>query len=146
MKNQNVTYTERIDANNRNFFIDLKRAANDRDYVTITQSKPDGNDGYEYQKMVFFQEDIFRFQAALKNVIDRFEKTEDLVDEEYKLKVQKEFPNAFSKWSKEDETQLIELFNADSSVEQLSQHFMRSEKSIIARLKKNGLEVGLQAA
>ncbi len=146
MKNQNVTYTERISARNRNYFIDLKKASNGNNYVMITESKPNGEEGYDYIKMILFQEDLFRFQTAFDKVVEKFEKSDPKEKSDYIEKVQKVYPNAFTPWSKEDETQLIELFNADSTVEQLSKHFLRTEKSIVARLQKNGLEIGLQAA
>ena len=145
MKLQNVTYTQRIDARNRNYFIDLKKASNGRDYVCITESKPDGEEGYSKIRMVLFQEDLFRFQDALNKVAGKFDK-QAIVPTDIIEKAQETHANAFNTWTKDDDAQLVELFNAESTVEQLAKHFMRSENSIIKRLEKYGLEATLQAA
>lgn len=53
--------------------------------------------------------------------------------------IREKFPNAGRPWSKEDDAQLTELFNADTPMKALSKEFARKSGAITARLAKLGL-------
>ena len=52
-------------------------------------------------------------------------------------KMRKEFPNAYTSWSDEDDARLMTQFEQGSTVDQLTQEFGRHPGSIKARLKKH---------
>lgn len=52
---------------------------------------------------------------------------------------QQEYPNAYTPWNKDDDTELTKMWNNGTSIEELSVHFKRKPSAITVRLKKLGV-------
>ncbi len=137
-KNNNVLYSEKVNGNNKVYFLDLKQAENDANYLVITQSKSVGEDKYERKRMILFENEVEQLGAALSRILINFTKRAER-DEERIAKIREEYPNAFHAWTKEDEMLLTSLFNEGKSIEVLSVALQRQAGGIKARLEKLGL-------
>lgn len=137
-KNNNVLYSEKVNGNNKVYFLDLKQAENDANYLVITQSKSVGEDKYERKRMILFENEVEQLGAALSRILINFTKRAER-DEERIAKIREEYPNAFHAWTKEDEMLLTSLFNEGKSIEELSVALQRQAGGIKARLEKLGL-------
>lgn len=143
MKQQrNTLHTETLTFGDKTFFLDLKEAINGKSYLVITQAKPIEDKKYERIKMILFQEDIPEFAHALSSVLEHYTPMEDpkgMDREAYITQLRKRFPNAYLPWTKEEEAELTNLFNAGKSYLELSKNMQRQESAIKARLTKLGL-------
>ncbi len=142
MEKKNVLHTEKVISKNKTYFLDLKEAENGNNFLVINQTKT-GEDGVtERVKLILFEEDLERFSQAMMKIIFHFQKkNEGGVNKEYLAEVRKKYPNAFQRWSKEDEALLRELYQQGHQVPELMTHFQRNQRGIESRLEKLGLEL-----
>lgn len=141
MEKKNVLHTERVTGKNKTYYLDLKEAENGNNFVTINQTKTTNEGETERVKMIFFEEDLMRFSQALVKIMFYFKKKQsDRIDDAYIQEVRKDYPNAFQKWTSEDEELLKELFRQGHGVNDLMVHFKRNQRGIERRLEKLGLQ------
>ncbi len=142
MEKKNVLHTEKVISKNKTYFLDLKEAENGNNFLVINQTKAVEEGATERVKLVLFEEDLERFSQALMKIIFHFnKKNENGVNKAYLMEVRKEFPNAFQRWTKEDEELLRELYQQGHQVPELMTHFKRNRRGIESRLEKLGLEL-----
>lgn len=140
MEKKNLLHTEQVQSKNRTYYFDLKVAENGRQFLAINQTKSNEEGVTERAKMVLFEEDLTRFSQALLQSLLYFEAEKGpRIDDAYIQNVRKEHPNAFQRWSKEDEELLKELYQQGHQVEELMTHFKRNERGIITRLEMMGV-------
>ena len=101
----------------------------------------------ERVKLILFEEDLERFSHALVKIMFRFnKKNESGPSQEYLAKVREEYPNAFQRWTKEEEELLRELYQQGHQVPELMVHFKRNQKGIETRLEKLGMDLFTKSA
>ena len=146
MEKKNVLHTEQVRIKNRRYYLDLKVAENGTPFLVINQTESDVDGVRARAKIVVFEEDIEGFSEALIRTLIHFpKKNTEKIDDEYIAKVREEHPNAFQRWSKEDEQMLKDLYQEGHQVEELMVHFKRNEKGIISRLTMMGIVVNTVA-
>ena len=139
MDNKNVIHTEQVSSNNKTFFFDLKKSKSGGNYLKITQSRIVDEDQRERTSMILFEKDLPKFSNALLSSLMAFTGRSEEDREAFRAGIQAKHPNAFTPWTKEDEEQLAQLFEAGYDVEDLASRLQRNVGGIRARIKKMGL-------
>ena len=76
-------YARRVPAGKRTYFFDVKSTRSGHDYfLTITESKRVGEDGYEKHKIYLYKEDFGKFVEALHEAIEHI-RDERLPDHDF---------------------------------------------------------------
>ncbi|MCG2760965.1 MAG: DUF3276 family protein [Candidatus Delongbacteria bacterium] len=152
--NTNEVYSANFKTGNRTYFINMLGAKNSAKYVKITESRKVGENEYQKNRIMLFQNDLVKLSRVLNQAVSKIKRNEEetsLHQEESLLpneettkaeeikKENSEFPNSGKKWTKEDEEKLEFLFKAGKTVEDLIEIFGRKQKGIETRLVKLGL-------
>ncbi|MBU4485381.1 MAG: DUF3276 family protein [Candidatus Delongbacteria bacterium] len=152
--NTNEVYSANFKTGNRTYFINMLEAKNSAKYVKITESRKVGENEYQKNRIMLFQNDLVKLSRVLNQAVSKIKRNEEetsLHQEESLLpneettkaeeikKENSEFPNSGKKWTKEDEEKLEFLFKAGKTVEDLIEIFGRKQKGIETRLVKLGL-------
>ena len=64
-------FTEKLKKGYRTYFFDIKQAESKSLYITITESKKIA-DGFEYHKVMVFEENIENFTTAFRNCLVKY--------------------------------------------------------------------------
>ena len=139
MENKNLIHTEQVSGPTKSFYMDLKKSENGRNYLVITQSRKIDDENQERTRIIVFQNEIARFSEAMMRSLIQFSVKEDEEVLRYKQAVKEQYPKAYSKWTKEDEIQLKELFESGQDVEDITVSLERNTAGVLARLRKLGL-------
>ena len=146
-------YSANFSTGSRTYFINMLEAKNNSKYVKITESRKVGENEYQKNRIMLFQNDLFKLSKVLNKAITRIKgiKEEESSEEDTLLSgetdestVQEasgdpDFPNSGKRWTTEDEEKLEFLFKAGKTVEDLTEIFGRKHKGIESRLTKLGL-------
>lgn len=130
-------FTQKVRAGLRTYFFDVKQSKENSLYLVISESKSVGTE-YEHHRVMIFEEDIDEFIVG-------FEKTIAFIREGQKPKsysveiIRQQYPNAYAKWTSEDDKLLQNKYDQGISVAELSQFFQRKPDAIRSRLKKLGI-------
>ena len=147
MEKKNLLHTEQVSVKNRTYYLDLQETEKGNNYLVINQTKSDEEGVTERVKMILFEEDLWRFSQALIKTLFYFKKENTrVVNGAYIAKVRETYPNAFQRWTKEDEELLKDLYQQGHKVEELMVHFKRNEQGIRTRLQRLGLITDAEAA
>ncbi len=126
----------KIKAGKRTYFFDLKTTKDKKYYLQITESKHIGNSIERYSIMIL-QEEFNEFKEALNNILDFKENETININKSYTFgEIRKTIPNAYIKWSEEEEEELLKLYSEGMKIKELSLHFNRTRGAIESRLKK----------
>lgn len=141
-ENKNIeVYSANFKTGSRTYFVNMLEAKAGTKYVKITESMKIGENEYQKNRIILFNEDLRRLSSVLNKAIEKLDK--EMIDKDKTPSVQKEidplFPNNGKKWTREDEEKLEFLFKAGKTVEDLAEIFGRKEKGILSRLAKLGL-------
>ena len=130
-------HTEQIRKGKRTYFFDIKQTEKGASYLEITLAKKLDEENYERSKIIVFENQIEKFGEAFLRTMVNFKMTgRDAMIEE----ARKQYPKAFSPWTKEDDGQLEVLYAEEKTLAELSQQFERNEGAIRARIAKLDLE------
>ena len=147
MEKKNLLHSERSNVKNRTYYFDLREGESGEHFLVISQTKADEEGVTGRVKMVLFEEDLNAFSQCLMRSLFFFQqKGQPLADRAYIAEVRKEHPNAFRRWTKEEEELLKDLYQQGHSVKELMVHFKRNEGGIIKRLELLGIAVEAPAA
>ncbi len=145
MEKKNVIHTELVNVKNRAYFLDIKVSEQGKQFLSLSQVKDREDGTSERQRMILFEEDLLLLSQGLMRTLLRFEPSERDDNESYVNKVRESYPNAFRRWTKEDETLLAELYQQGHDIPELMEHFKRNEKAIIKRLEMIGIAMKASA-
>ncbi|MBN2857244.1 MAG: DUF3276 family protein [Candidatus Delongbacteria bacterium] len=146
-------YSANFSTGSRTYFINMLEAKNNSKYVKITESRKVGENEYQKNRIMLFQNDLYKLSRVLNKAIARIKGSNDdgTKEEESLLSGENEenaaaescgdpqFPNSGKRWTTEDEEKLEFLFKAGKTVEDLTEIFGRKQKGIESRLQKLGL-------
>ncbi len=139
MENKHLVHTEIVKGSKRVFFLDLKKSENGKHYLVITQSQKKEDGTNERKNLIVFENEIGNFMSAISRSILHFEPGESKRTPLVKKEKNKEFPNAYKKWSQAEEKLLTQFFEKGATIDELSVTLQRNPGGIQERLKKLGL-------
>lgn len=138
MENKEI-YSDTLKKGKRTYFFDINKTEQGSLYLKVSESKKT-NDGFEHHRIFVFEEDVDDFANAFNLAIMKLEdlqSTTKLKKKEYNVDViRKTYPNAYQKWTEEEDKKLELLHNQAKGIKELAAIFQRNEGAIIARLKK----------
>lgn len=146
-------YSANFSTGSRTYFVNMLEAKNNSKYLKITESRKVGENEYQKNRIMLFQNDLYKLSRVLNKAIARIkgakedgeQEVETLLSGETDEVTQPEasgdpdFPNSGKRWTTEDEEKLEFLFKAGKTVEDLTEIFGRKQKGIESRLQKLGL-------
>lgn len=152
--NTNEVYSANFKTGNRTYFINMLEAKNNAKYLKITESRKIGENEYQKNRIMLFQNDLIKLAKVLNNAVSKIRVSEEEPQheqEETLLNMEAEspavqneevkpednqYPNSGKKWTREDEEKLEFLFKAGKSIDDLTEIFGRKQKGIESRLEK----------
>jgi hypothetical protein len=151
--NPNEVYSANFKAGTRTYFINMLEAKNNAKYVKITESRKVGENEYQKNRIMLFQNDLYKLFRVLSQAMARMKGQPEetaLPEDESSPETENHaseagpdesdaFPNSGKKWTRDDEEKLEFLFKAGKTVEDLTEIFGRKQKGIESRLEKLGL-------
>ena len=125
-------YSSHVKTGSRTFFFEIRESEQKRPYLVIQEVRKK-DDETERKSLVIFENDVEQFAEAFLRTLINFQGAtrEDIIRE-----ARKKHPNAFVKWSEDEEAKLRVLFNGGNSIADISKELGRGESAISARLKK----------
>lgn len=131
-------FSERVRGGSRYYFFDIKQATNGDRYLVISESKPT-EDGYEHNRVMIFEEYLEAFAAGFTHAVEFFRDGDS--PKAYDVKqIRKEYPQAYERWTDEEEARLIENYQSGLSIPDLAEYFQRKPSAIRSRLRRLGME------
>ncbi|MCI0531797.1 MAG: PUR family DNA/RNA-binding protein [candidate division Zixibacteria bacterium] len=135
MPSKSEILSEKVNAGKRTYFIDVKLTSNGDKYLKISESRPEKGKSFKHDRVIVFEDNIKKFAEALTKAF-RFigVKGKDYESEE----IRKSYPNAYTKWTLEEDNLLIETFRKDSRkiATELAKTLGRQPSAILSRLNK----------
>ena len=141
MEKTKVLFTQQVKCGNRMIFIDLKENKRGGNYLVITQTRLGENENSERNSIVLFQDDLNRFGSSLLNTMIQFNYLDHAVSAEYIDQVRTQHPNAYNKWSEEEDKSLKTMVEEGKDIEEVAGILQRRPGAIRYRLRRLGLEV-----
>ena len=145
-------YSANFTTGNRTYFINMLEAKNNSKYVKITESRKVGENEFQKNRIMLFQNDLFKLSRVLNKAVSKIKSVDvDESDKETLLPEESsgienpeprevsKYPNSGKKWTAEDEEKIEFLFKAGKTVDDLIDIFGRKQKGIESRLQKLGL-------
>lgn len=126
-------FTEKVTAGSRTYFFDVKESKDGTKYVVISESRRTEPD-HSHSRVMVFEEHLEAFNAAYEKTVHflRVRSKAYSVDD-----IRRKHPNAYQKWTPDEDKRLKEEFNANIS--KLARLFQRQEGAIRSRLTKLGM-------
>jgi hypothetical protein len=122
-------------ANSRTYRFRVKTNGAGREYLLITEFSTDGS-STETHRIAIFEPHIIAFHTTYLRAAKRLEPKLRAYDV---AKIREDYPNAFTKWTPQEDQQLIASFNKRMQIIDLAKLFGRQPGGIRARLKTLGL-------
>lgn len=141
MEKTKVLFTQQVKCGNRTIFIDLKENKRGGNYLIITQTRMGTDEKPERNSIVLFQDDLNRFGSAFLKTLVQFNYLDHAVSNEYIDQVRTQHPNAYNKWSEEEDTSLKTMVEEGKDIEEVAGILQRRPGAIRYRLRRLGLEV-----
>lgn len=125
-----------VRAGKRTYFMDLKLASNGNRYIEITESKRTGENEFNRNMIMVFEEHFEDFMIGLENIIgsDIYFKKRKAIKTLDKLR--ETYSDAYRKWTDENDEKLLKLNSEGKSTKELSEIFGRTKGAIRSRLDK----------
>ncbi len=136
-------YSTRLRAGRRTYFLDVKEGDDGHAYLKITESRKTG-EAFEQSRIVVDKEhaeDLLESMAdAVRRLMAQQFKKEPVPvekDKAYSVEEKREkHPQAYARWTKEDDVRLEQLFCGGKKNKELAVIFGRDPGAIAARIKK----------
>jgi hypothetical protein len=151
-------YVEKVRAGRRTYFLDLKQDEHGERFLVLTESKSLKEGEFKHHRVVVAEEHFEKFLSALDALLSRAglahrreverERKERLnrrvPDPERAIsagfkEIREEYPNAYVRWTEEDDTKLKNAYEICKEIETLADTFQRKPGAIRSRLTKLGL-------
>jgi hypothetical protein len=150
-------FTEKVTAGSRTYFFDVKESAEGTKYLVISESRQKAPQR-THNRLMIFQEHLKAFDEVYEKAM-RFlgvrrrrwrlalrlpgRKAVGFLRARSKAysvnEKRQEHPNAYKKWTSEDDQRLREEFAKGSSISELAELLQRQESAIQSRLKRLGM-------
>lgn len=100
VEHQNELFSERVPAGSRTYFFDVKESQDGDKYLVISDSR-NTDSGYEYYRVMVFEEFFEDFQAGYAKAMAFLDLPEASSNSKtYSVdKIRKQYPRAYKKWS-----------------------------------------------
>lgn len=131
----NTLYSERIAAESRTYFFDVKESRDGTRYLCITETRSTGSKNERHRVMVF-QEHIEAFHEAYIKAAELL----NMKSKAYSVKeVRKDHAHAYKKWTLAEDSLLATQYNEGIEIDELANTFQRKPSAVCSRLSKLGL-------
>lgn len=144
MPDSKEVYSARIRAGRRTYFFDVKEQKEGERFLKISESRQAGNK-FEHSRIVIDKEDALAFMNALADAIKRLDTParkdppaqKPATEKAYSVEEKRQaHPQAYARWSEEDDAQLEQLFAEGKSNKELAKVFGRDPGAVGSRIKK----------
>lgn len=130
-----------LPAGNRNYLFEIKKASSDTRYLRIQEISEIENQENNKTHIIVFEEYFDEFISSLHKLLQ----VKPERNKSYSLnEIRKDHPNAYEKWTKEDDELLIKSYQDGLTISELSIIFERKVGAIQSRLKKLAFESQLK--
>jgi len=68
--NKDELFTEKVSGSSRTYFLDVKKTSKELLYLTISESKEDKEGKFDRDRVMVFEEDIYKFNNAFRKVME----------------------------------------------------------------------------
>lgn len=133
-------FSTKFQAGKRTYFFDVKQSSPGDKYLVISESRPTKYEKHKHDRILIFQEDLPNFMDALKIAAEwTLHIQQDTTGYTERLKkIREQFPNAYQRWTTDEDARLKELVSAGTSVPDIASLLKRQPSAIRSRLQKLG--------
>ena len=135
--NKQELFSHRIHAGRRTYFFDVKEGSDGIKHLVITETRHSDGDR-ERSRVMVFEEHFEEFFGCLKEITEFLglnkSETTDRLEE-----IRQTHPNAYKKWTPEEDAQLKESYTQGLGIDALAETFQRQSSAIRSRLTKLGV-------
>lgn len=137
-------YSSRLRAGRKTYFLDVKEDAKGEAYLKITESRQTG-DVFEQERIIVDKEHAEALLESMADAVRRLmahrhkkkEKPAPDKDKAYSVEaIREKHPQAYARWTTEDDERLEQLFCEGKKNKELAVIFGRDPGAIKARIKK----------
>lgn len=128
-------HTEKIAAESRTYFFDIKESRDGTRYLCITETRSTGSE-HERHRVMVFQEHMEAFHDGYLKAAELF----DVKTKAYGVdQIREDHADAYQTWTPEEDNQLAAQYNQGIDINDLAKTFQRQSSAIRSRLSKLGL-------
>lgn len=69
---KNDLYSEMVRANGRTYFMDIRKASNGSNYISITESRKSKEGEFQNSRVMIFKEDLNSFQEGFTRLLEHY--------------------------------------------------------------------------
>jgi hypothetical protein len=131
-------FTERVSAGNRTFFFDVRESIKGSKYLVISESRKERGT-YVHSRVMIFPENLEAFVKGFHKALRFLNVAKTRAASHSIENIRQKYPKAYTRWSPEEDQQLILNHQSGMSVVALAQLFLRQPSAIRSRLVKLGL-------
>jgi uncharacterized protein DUF3276 len=151
-------YVEKVRVGRRTYFLDLKQGEHGERYLVLTESKRLDEGEFKHHRVVVAEEHLEKFLSALDALLSRAGLAYRMEVERKRQErlnrrtpgperasstsfkeIREEYPNAYVRWTEDDDTDLKNAYEICKEIETLADTFQRKPGAIRSRLTKLGL-------
>ena len=138
---QEAAFSERIAGRNVSYLVEVRESAGGRVYLTLSQSRPNGDHTWDHQRITIFPELAKPVRKALLDAIRTLGREAGDHREVDLEELRKTVPRAFEKWTPDEDETLRAASGRGAAVGEVASSLGRSRRSVEMRLQKLGLPV-----
>ncbi len=131
-----TVFSERLPGGRTSYFVDVRQAVNGRFYLTLTESRRNGESGFDQSRVFVFEEAAPELERLLGRAMGHMGRA---VSERGPLPEPDVGPKTGSRWTEEEEEALRSGFLAGKPTADLASELGRSRRALEMRLEKLGL-------
>jgi hypothetical protein len=129
-------FSANVAAGSRMYFFDVKESVNGDRYLTISESRKDGEGGFEHNRVMVYEEHIEQFLTGAKQAIQFMTGGKKAYSVE---RIRRQHPKAYARWTEEEDRSLRGAWEQGKAIGELAEEFGRQPGAIRSRLRKLGL-------
>ena len=129
-------FSTNVAGGSRTYFFDVKESVNGDKYLTISESRKDGEGGFEHGRVMVYEEYIDQFLNGVKQAIQFM----TVGEKAYAVgQIRRWHPKAYARWTEEEDCSLREAWEQGKVIGDLAGQFGRQPGAIQSCLRKLGL-------
>jgi hypothetical protein len=136
-----AVFSERIGGRNVSYLVEVRESAGGRVYLSLSQSRPNGDHTWDHQRITIFPELAKPVRKVLLDAIRTLDRKAGDNREVDLDELRKTLPRAFEKWTPAEDEALRAEAGRGTTVGDAAASLGRSRRSVEMRLQKLGLPV-----
>jgi hypothetical protein len=130
-------FSTSLTAGSRTCFFDVKESVNGSKYLKITEARRDPEGEFEHSRVMVYEEHVDQFLRSVSRAVQFI--TEGGKAGTSLERIRCQYPNAYARWSDEDDRLLGATSRRGKTIAELAAQFGRQPGAIESRLRKLGL-------